>query len=157
MNAKPNNPDEMVIIHKEFSWRTAWTVNYWLFLATITSLVCDVIFAEAKNHWLLRSRLAILLAEFLGVVLWTRSMARWIAGMDELHRRITQMTLLFAVSAAFAFFFLWLRLEREGFFHAVFGPPFMNNTWGINSLFHIYVLVSAFYGIGYLFFSRRYK
>lgn len=157
MNTKLNVPDQMILIHREFSWRTAWTVNRWFFLAATISLVSEVIFHEAHKHWSLGLRLAILFAEYLAVLLCTRDAKKWIHGMDELHRNITTKILFFAVSASFGFFLLWLRLEREGFFLAVFGPPFWNNTWGIYSVFHVFALLSFFYGIGYLIFMRRYK
>jgi len=38
--------------------------------------------------------------------------------------------LFFATSASFFFFLLWLRLDRAGFFNAVFGPPLMTQVFG---------------------------
>jgi len=70
---------------------------------------------------------------------------------------LTLAALFFAVSASFFVFLLWLRLEREGFFNAVFGPPFLNDTWGIATVAHACVLLGGFYGLGFLIFKRRFK
>ena len=158
MNSKPSVPEEMILISREFSWRKVWVVNRWLFAAALISYFCEVLFGLTTRQWPYGWRLAILFTEFLCVLLWARSMVRWIGSMDELQRRLTVATMLFSVSASFFFFLLWLRLEGEGFFHATFGPPFSkNNTWGIYSIAHVFVLLSGFYGLGYLLFIRRYK
>src|ERR1035437_1222289 len=157
MSNKPNNPDQLILVDKEFSWRVAWNTNRWLFLAFVISTMCDVIFPDVVKHWSVGSRVAVVLAEFLAVLLAVYDVARWVRGMDELQRRITLAALFFAVSASFFFFLLWLRLDRAGFFNAVFGPPLINNGWGIYSVGHAYVLLSFFYGVGFLIFKRRYK
>jgi hypothetical protein len=158
MNNKLPVPDELIMFDRQFSWRTAWKVGHWLYLAFLISTLCDVFFAQEVKQWPFGWRVVIVLAEFLLVALWMRSMARWIRAMDELHRRVTLTIVLFAVSATFFFFLLWLRLDSARFFHTVFGPPFSrNNTWGIYSITHVFILLGGFYGIGYLIFTRRYK
>ena len=157
MNAKPNNPDELILIDRQFSLRTAWKVCRWLFLAMAVSVLCDWIFPKEIKQWPFSWRIAVVLAEFVPILFWSRSVAKWIHGMDELQRRIAQASFLFAVSATLFFMLLWTRLDAASFFRTIFGPPFMNNTWGILSVADAYVLLSGFYGFGYLFFKRRYK
>lgn len=157
MNNKPNIPDELIMFDKQFSCRTAWSVCRWWFLAFIISTVCDIIVPHVVDQWPLGWRVTIVFAEFLAVLLFLFDAARWIRGMDELQRRITLAALSFAVSTSFFFFLLWLRLEREGFFNAVFGSPSMNGTWGISSIAHACVLLGGFYGLGFLIFKRHYK
>lgn len=155
MNNKPNVPDELILIDKQFSWRTAWNVNRWLFLAFVISVMCDIVFPDVVKQWPVKWRVTVVLAEFITVLFSVFDAARWIRCMDELQRRITLAALFFAVSASFFFFLLWLRLDAAKFFHAVFGPPI--STWGIYSVAHVYALLSFFYGIGFLIFKRRYK
>lgn len=157
MNNKQNIPDELIMFDKQFSWRTAWNVGRWWFLAFITSTVCDIIFPQVVKQWPLGWRVTIVFAEFLAILLFVFDAARWIRGMDELQRRITLAAFFFAVSATFFYFLLWLRLVREGFFNAVFGPPFLNGTWAISTVAHACMLLGGFYGLGFLIFKRRYK
>ncbi len=157
MKNTQNIPDELIMFEKEFSWRTAWKVCKWWFIAFAISAVCDMIFPEVKKQWPLALRVAVVLAEFLALVLVLFDAAKFVRGMDELQRRIALAALFFSVSASFFFFLLWLRLEREGFFNAVFGPPPVNGTWGISSVAHACVLLGGFYGLGFLIFKRRYK
>jgi hypothetical protein len=95
---------------------------------------------------------------FLALVLWMRSLAGWIRGMDELHRRITVAATLASVSATFFFVVLWHRLERAGFFRAIFPPGRTSEaTWDISTVGHIFLLMTLFYFAGYRFFNRRYQ
>jgi len=141
---------------KQFSWRTAWRVARWWFLALVISSICDIIFPEVKN-FPKGVRVAFVFVEFFAVILFCRDAAKWIRAMDELQRRITLELLLFSVSASFCFFLLWLRLEQEGFFEAIFGPPISNHTWAISSIAHACALLGGFFGLGFLIFKRRYK
>jgi hypothetical protein len=157
MKAKPPVPDELIMFHKEFSLMTALKVCRWWFAALVISAVFDVIFPDLKKPWPLGWRTAIVLAEFLALLLFVFDAARFIRKMDELQRRITIAALFFSAGASFFLFVLWLRLEREGFFNAVFGPPVVNGTWGISSAAHACALLGGFYGLGFLIFKRRYK
>jgi len=157
MSNPPSIPDELIMFDRQFSWRTAWKVaRYWL-LAFMLSAAFDLIFPDVKKHWSPGGRAALVAAEFLALVLFYFDAAKWIRGMDELQRRVALELFLFSVSASFCFFLLWLRLEREGFFNAIFGPPLWNNTWGISSVAHACALLGGFYGLGFLIFKRRYK
>lgn len=98
----------------------------------------------------------IVLTEFSTILLFVLDAKRWIHSMDELQRRLTLAIFLFAVSATFIFFMLWLGLNRAGFFNAVFGPP-PDGTWGISSVAHACLLFGGFYGLGFLIFKRCYK
>ncbi|MGH7951469.1 MAG: hypothetical protein ACREFE_06075 [Limisphaerales bacterium] len=157
MNTKPNNPDELILIDRQFSLRTAWKVCRWLFVSVVVSVLCDWIFPKEVRQWPFVSRMAVILMEFVPLLLWISDAAKWIRGMDELQRRITVASLFFAVSATLFLLVLWFYLDGFGFFYKVFGKPFMNNTWGIYTVADVYVFMSGFYGFGYLYFKRRYK
>ncbi|HLP77154.1 MAG TPA: hypothetical protein VK327_09575 [Candidatus Paceibacterota bacterium] len=157
MNAEPPVPDQLFMFNKQFSLWTALKVCRWWLMALVVSAVFDVYFPEVKKQMPLTGRIAMVFAEFLALLLFAFDAKRLIRQMDELQRRIAQAALFFSVGASFFVFALWLRLEREGFFNAVLGPPFMNGTWGIASVAHTCVLLGGFYGVGFLIFKRRYK
>jgi hypothetical protein len=157
MNNTAPIPNEVILFDRQFSWRRAWRVARWWFVAFILSAVFDVIFPGIKRHWPEGLRVALVFGEFIALIPFYFDAARWIRGMDELQRRITLELLLFSVSASFCFFVAWLCLAEEGFFNAVFGRPFWNHTWQISSVAHACVLLGGFYGLGFLIFKRRYK
>jgi hypothetical protein len=105
----------------------------------------------------LEARVGIVLAEFLALALWARSMTQWIRGMDELHRRITTSVMLSSVSATFFFMLLWHCLNRVGLFDALFGKPKSGGCWDIGTVCHGFLLLVLFYGIAQAVFNRRYK
>jgi hypothetical protein len=160
MNTKLSVPDELIMFDRQFSWRTAWKVCRWWLAAFVISAVFDLVLPDWKIHQPLRWRVTIVFAEFFAIVLFVFDAVKFIRRMDELQRRITIAAFFFSVSASFFVFVLWLRLEREGFFNAVFGPPFSpfsTTTWGIASVAHACVVLGGFYGLGFLIFKRRYK
>jgi hypothetical protein len=126
MNNKPNIPGEIFLGEKEYSWRADWKVNGWLFVATLISCFSDIIFHHAVWQWPLGYRVCIVLAQFLAILLWARSLTRWIRGMDELHRRITTSAVLFAISATFlspCFGIVWTRRVCSNFFFRPANTP----------------------------------
>ena len=125
MNTKPTVPDELIMFDRQFSWRTAWRVCRWWLAAFVISAVFDLVLPDWKIHPPLRWWVAIVFAEFTAILLFVFDAVKFIRRMDELQRRITTAALFFPVSASFFVFVLLLRLEREGFFNAVFGPPFL--------------------------------
>ena len=158
MNKNPNLPDEIWLGKAEYSMRTDWKVNGWLFVATIISCASDIMFPHLVKQWHTGVRALVALVPFLAVLLWARSLARWIHGMDELHRRITLAAVLFTVSATFFFVTLWHRLDKAGSFQAIF--PSGDNpdaSWDIGTVGHIFLLMTFFYFLGYRIFSRRYQ
>ena len=155
MNTKPNVPGEIVIADREFSLLKAWNVNAWLFVAALTSALSDVIYSAELRHWPVVCRLSVLIFEFAAVLLWVRRLARWIRGMDEMHRQMTLATFLFSVTATLLFTLLWLRLEVGDFFEALFGG---RTGFGMGTLSFAILIHSVFYGVGhFLIFNRRYK
>src|SRR6187402_1676289 len=97
MNSKPNVPAEIFLGNEEYSWRIDWTVNGWLFVATIISGLSDIMFPHVVGAWPLAWKVMIVLAQFAAIALWARGLGRWIRGMDEMHRRITMTAVLFAI------------------------------------------------------------
>ena len=127
-------------------------VNCWMLVALIISSASDVFFPDQIKTRQLAWRAIIAIAPFPFILLWVRDLKRWIRGMDELHRRITLATIVFAVSATLFVVALWHLLARAGIGHISFMPPFdPNSVWVILSL------MTAFYFHGYRIFNRRYQ
>src|SRR5262245_38861070 len=139
MNTKPNLPDEIWLGKKEYSAWTDWKVNGWLFLATIISATSDIMFPHIARECPFAVRILVAVSPFIALLSWKRSLARWIRGMDELHRRITLAAILFTVSATFFFVVLWHRLDRAGVF-----PSSMPSaaSWDIGTVGHIFLLMT---------------
>lgn len=158
MNKEPNLPDEIWLGRKDYSLRTDRKVNGWLFVATVISCVSDIMFPHVVNQWPVAVRALAALIPFLAILLWARNLARWIHGMDELHRRITLAAVLFTVSATFFILLLWHRLDKAGVFQAIF--PAGNGrdvSWDIGTVGHVFLLMTLFYFAGYRIFNRRYQ
>jgi len=154
---KPNNPDEIWLGKAEYSMWTDWKVNGWLFAATIFSGLCDIVFQRQVKQWDVALRAAAAVLPFVAVFLWMRTLARWIRGMDELHRRITMEAVLFTTSATFFFVMVWHRLERAGVFQAIIPGGNAGATWDIGTIGHVFLLMTFFYFLGYRLSSRRYE
>ena len=157
MNTKLNVPGEIYLGEKEYSWRIDWQVNRWLFVATIISALADVMFPDVVRQWSLAAPIGIVIAEFAAIGLWARALARWIRGMDELHRRITVSAVLFSVSATFFFLMLWHRLEATGLFNVLLSSPTGGGSWDICTVGHGFLLLTLFYFVGFSIFNRRFK
>ena len=158
MNTKPNLPDEIWLGRQEYSAWTDWKVNGWLFVAAIVSCITDILFPHAVKQWPVAARALVAVIPFLALLVWVRNLARWIRGMDELHRRITVAATLFSVSATFFFVVLWHRLEKAGVFQtaspAAIAPE---GNWDIGTVGHIFLLMTFFYFLGQRIFNRRYQ
>jgi hypothetical protein len=123
-------------------------------LAVLISGASDFFFAHQVKQLDVALRTLIALAPFFAILLWARSLAQWIRGMDELHRRITLAAVLFAVSATFFFVLLWHRLDEAGFFEAICPG---RKSWDIATVGHVFLLMTLFYIFGHTIFNRRYK
>lgn len=155
MNNKLNVPDEIFLGgSKIYSWRTDLRVNGWLMLAVLMSGASDFFFPHQVRQLDVALRTLIALAPFFAILLWARSLAQWIRGMDELHRRITLAAVLFVVSATFFFVLLWHRLDVAVFFEAICSG---RKSGDIGTVGHVFLLMTLFYILGHSIFNRRYK
>jgi hypothetical protein len=127
-------------------------------VATILSAVADIMFPHVVSQWPVALRTLAAVLPFLALLLWMRSLAQWIRGMDELHRRITMAAILFTVSATFFFVTLWHRLNEAGVFQAIFGQGRHSTAhWDVATVGHIFLLMTLCYFLGYRIFNRRYQ
>jgi hypothetical protein len=182
MNNKPNDPEECINF-KRNSWRTDTKVNYWLFIAVVAGLANEILFhtivpplngvlRENFLTWPVEIRIIIESVPLLAGLLWARSLARFIRGMDELHRRITIEAWLIAALATLGFLSIWPLLDAAGISASVYRathfpgeftdkPHIFLVLWLLldkpPSIFLTLCLLYAFYILGYFILIRPYK
>ena len=195
MNTKPNVPEELITFSfKKYSFWTDMRVNRWLLVAMLIAcanimllhsnmprilhlhekdwpVLTELLHPHAEN-WPIVIRLIIEVIPFLVSLLWIRDVARWIRGMDELHRRLMLETCLFAVIGTLFFVTLWGHLQNTGILKAIFNPPTASldsvpwvSRWDYRRLAYLdfgYLPLTAavllvFHVLGYFIFNRRYK
>jgi hypothetical protein len=186
MNNKPNDPEVLLKFKKDSQWADAKVftkVNYWLFICLAAGAANGILFhtlvppidgvlREDFLTWPAGIRIIIESVPLLAGLLWARSMARFIRGMDELHRRITIEAWLIAALATIGYLSIWPMLDAAGIsgsvyyathFHGEFTdkPHFFLVFWALldkpPSIFLTLCLLNAFYILGYFILIRRYK
>ena len=179
MNKKPNIPEEVIFGTKQFSYRTDGKVNFWLLFAMVTGAANDLLFHTNPPYgplhhcyyqdWPVVLRAVVELFPLLASLLWARSMARWIRGMDELHRRTTLEACLFAITWTFFVITAWQHLKHEGILEAIFRSShyFLGelalgfNLAGLTEYDFYYplavTLLCFFFFLSHTIFNRRYK
>ena len=123
-------------------------VNGWCWVAVLASFVNEVFLLPYHKEWPVALRAVITFVPLVASLLWVRSMAGWIRGMDELHRRITLAACLFAAIATLFVVTALHLLVVAG----VFAVQFQ-----VTAGFIIIWLVVCFYILGHSIFNRRYK
>ncbi|HTQ51806.1 MAG TPA: hypothetical protein VMJ12_13930 [Candidatus Acidoferrales bacterium] len=144
---RPNTPEELAP-GKYYSFRTEMKVNGWCWAAVLSSFAGECWLLPHHTDWPVALRTVIALVPLVASLLWVRSVAGWVRGMDELHRRITIAACLFATVATLfvvaALHFLVTAGVIPAHFHATAG-------------FVIIWLVVCFYILGQTIFNRRYR
>jgi len=100
----------------------------------------------------------IALIPLITTLLYVRSTARWVRGMNELHRRIALEAFLFATVGYLFLSATWFLLNHAGVWDAIAQTtrlhlerlPFANCTF-------IICLTYVFFGVGYSNFNRQYE
>jgi hypothetical protein len=157
MNSRPNIPEE-IGLGKQYSWRASLKAGGgWMMLAFLTDLP-GIYLTEHHKDWPLALRAVIALFPLMASLLYMRSTARWVRGMDELHRRIALEAFLFATVTYLFLTAAWFLLNHAGIWDAIAQTtglhlermPFSNCTL-------IICLTYVFFGVGYSIFNRRYQ
>jgi hypothetical protein len=103
-------------------------------------------------------RAIIELIPLLAALLWTRSMARWMRGMDELQRRITVRAWLFGAAATLCFLSLWPLLDEAGVSAAILKATKIHLEALDKPNFPLTLcLLCIFYVLGHFILNRRFK
>jgi hypothetical protein len=154
MENKPNLPDELEPGKKDYSFRKDLRVNGWGYVALAMSVAGEWLLHTHKDRPVVL-RAVITLAPVIPVLLWGRVFARWIRGMDELHRRMTVEVCLFATTATLFLFTALHPLAKAGVFQALGFREWWLMDW------HSWLLTSwlliCFYLLGSKILHRRYK
>lgn len=148
---KPNLPDELEPLKKDYSFQKDFKVNGWGYFAMALSFAGDVLLARHKE-WPVLWRTMLALSPIIPALLWGRSFARWIRGMDELHRRMTVEVCLFATTATLFFFAALRPLANAGIFQ-----PFENLGIDLHTWWGVSWLLICFYLLGSKILYRRFK
>ena len=154
MDNKPNVPDELDLVFgwKDYSFRKDLRVNGWGYVAMALSFAGDVLLPRHKD-WPVALRAIIALAPIVPALLWGRVFARWIRGMDELHRRTTVEVCLFATTATLFFFTALRPLVNADIFQPLEKMVGLDlHTWWGTSW-----LLVCFYILGSKILHRRYQ
>lgn len=153
---KPNLPEEL-FFGKSYSFQANLKVNGWAFVAMLVSFVGDVLLHRYQD-WPVALRSIIVLAPLLPALLWVRSVARWIRGMDELYRRVSLEACLFAAVSTLFIVTAWHVLDAAGVFQAAcFQAPRVHFASHFRSCSFPITLVMGFYFLGHVIFNRRYQ
>lgn len=153
MTNRPNIPDEVDPRTRDFSIRAQWRVNHWAFAAILLSLAGDLLLRcwQGSVQWPAAMRIVVALSPVLPAILYVRSLRRWLSGMDELHRQITLMVCLFAVSATLYLDMAMHPLRAWG----LLPQGAWLATW--RSWWMQAIPLTIFYMLGTMIFNRRYK
>jgi hypothetical protein len=156
MNRKPNVPGE-IEPGPQYSFGVDGRVNAWMYVAMAISVATDLFYRNEVRAWpdFLRALAAV--APLLAILMWIRRLARWIRGMDELHRSITRAACLFATAATFFFITAWHHLSRLEVLHAIFSgrmKAYASVDLCVPWLILWLLLIS--YIVGQRIFNRRY-
>jgi hypothetical protein len=152
------NTSEEVMPGRNYSFWADMKVNGWLMVAAVTTFFGD---SWPYHHKGCPDtvRAIIALIPLPISLLWIRSAARWIRGMDESQRRITTAACLFASTWTLVVVTLWQRLNQAGTLEAIFGKAGLNFekhaltgnfTLSLGLIFFLYFLANAIV-------NRRYK
>ena len=154
---KPNQPEE-VVPGAGYSFVSDCKVNGWMFAAMVISLGTDLFYRHEVRDWPAHLKLIAAAAPMVAVLLWIRRLARWIRGMDELHRRITVSTCLFATSTTFFLIATWHHFARLEVLHPLLrGPMRAYATMDLCVPWLILWLLLVFYAVGLRLFTSRYR
>jgi hypothetical protein len=150
---KPNTPEELDLMfgRKDYSFQTDLKVNAWGYLSMALSFAGDVLLPRHQD-WHIAVRAIIALSPIVPALLWGRVFARWIRGMDELHRRITVEVCLFATTATLFLFAALRPLVKAGIFQPLEKTGLDLHTWWGTSW-----LLVCFYILGSRILHRRFK
>lgn len=134
---------------KHYSFAADMKLNAWALVAVAVSIVAREML---KHHpdWGAPWRSIVALTPMLPSLLYLRSIARWIGGMDELQRRIQVEACLFATTAT-----VFLRtsldlLEGAGLLQSTR----LGHGLGWEGTF---AAIIVFYILGNMIFNRRYR
>jgi hypothetical protein len=134
---------------RHYSFREDMKLNAWAFVAVVVA-VSSRIAVHRGGEWGASLRGLVALSPLLPSLLYVRSIARWIRGMDELQRRIQLEACLFATTATIFVITALNLVSRSGVPQATK----IQNGFGWEGMF---ASVIAFFALGTFMINRRYR
>jgi hypothetical protein len=144
-----NTFPETVRPGKHYSFRADVKLNAWAFVAVLVAFVARWLL-QHNHDWGAALQSVLALSPLLPSLLYLRSIARWIGGMDELQRRIQLEACLFATTATV---FVTTALSLLGT-TSVHQSARLQHGLGWEGTF---AAVIVFYVLGNMIVNRRYR
>ena len=134
---------------KHYSFAADMKLNAWAFVAVVVSIVARELLKQHPD-WGAPLQSMVALTPILPSLLYLRSIARWIGGMDELQRRIQVEVCLFATTAT-----VFLRTSLD----LLQGVGLLQSTRLRHGLGWegTFAAIIVFYILGNIIFNRRYR
>jgi hypothetical protein len=157
MNNRPNLPEDILRVQPH-CWRASLRAGgYWMFAVFLTDVPGASVLKRYPD-WPLALRTCVALIPLAAGLLYVLATARWIRGMDELHRRVSISAFLFSAVAYLVLSSAWGLLDRAGVWSFIYRA---NKLGFIFIDFRLPTLAIAltyvFFGVGYSVLNRRYK
>jgi len=124
-------------------------LNAWAFVAVLVSILARWLL-HRRDDWGAPLQGVIALTPLLPSLLYVRSIARWISGMDELQRRIQLEACLFATTGTVFITTALGLLEGTGILQTIR----LRHGLGWEGTF---AAIIVFYILGTIIFNRRYR
>lgn len=134
---------------RHYSFRADMRLNAWALVAVLAAFVARWLL-QHHSDWGASVRTVVALSPLLPSLLYVRSIARWIGGMDELQRRIQLEASLFATTATVFLATALSLLESCG----VLSSTRLQHGLGVEGTLAAIVLL---YIVGNTIFNRRYR
>ena len=148
MTNRPVLP-ESVRPGKHYSFKADMKLNAWALVAVLVSILARSLLQHHPD-WGASLQSIVVLTPLLPSLLYLRSIARWIGGMDELQRRIQLEACLFATTAMV---FITTALDLlEGI--GILQSTRLRHGLGLEGTF---AAIIVFYILGNIIFNRRYR
>ena len=148
MTNTPTLP-ETVRPGKHYSFAADMKLNAWALVAVAVSIVARELLKHNRN-WGALMQSVVALTPLLPSLLYLRSIARWIGGVDELQRRIQVEACLFATTATV---FLRTALDLLGGI-GILQSTRLRHGLGWEGTF---AAIIVFYILGNIVLNRRYR
>ena len=148
MTVRPILP-ESVRPGKHYSLQADMKLNAWALVAVLVSILARSLL-QHHPEWGAPLQSVVALTPLLPSLLYLRSIARWIGGMDELQRRIQLEACLFATTAMVFTTTALDLLEGVGILQSIR----LRHGLGVEGTFAAIII---FYILGNIIFNRRYR
>jgi len=157
MTAKLNHPDDIGISPKACFRDSFKAGAAWMMLVYATD-VPGIYMLSRNPDWPLLVRVAVTLVPLFFAFQYVRAVARWIRGMDELHRALSLESFAFATVVYLLLTTAWFLLGHAGLWSAFAQStnvhldkvPWKNCTF-------IICMIHVLFGIGYSICKRRFQ